>query len=185
MNIEGKFVVLKAIEPSDLAQLQQWANDPALQRQLGGWHFPTSSRDQQAWLESLSCQSQHQRFAIHTGERGLVGTANLVSIDWKNRSAFHGLLIGETTARNQGLGMDTVMALMRYAFDELGMARLDTDIIEYNQASLSLHSEKCGWVVEGEKQDAYFRDGRYWKKVILGITARQYREHASATGYWN
>ena len=43
---------------------------------LGGWHFPTSIRDQQAWFASLSCQSDHQRFAIEVRGHGLVGTAN-------------------------------------------------------------------------------------------------------------
>jgi len=184
MNIEGKKVVLKAIETDDLPLLHKWANDPTIQRMLGGWHFPTSRRDQEAWLASLSCQSRDQRFAVHALEGGLVGTANLVTIDWKNRNAFHGMLIGEQENRGKGLGIDTIMALMRYAFDELGLARLDTDIIEYNQASLRAYTGRCGWQVEGTKEDAYFREGKFWTKHLLGITARRYRELARETGYW-
>lgn len=185
MIIEGKKVHLRAIEPGDLPQLQRWSNDPALQRLLGGWHFPTSARDQQEWLASLSCRSADQRFAVQAREGGLVGTANLVSIDWKNRTAFHGMYLGEPESRGKGLGVDTVMAVMRYAFDELGLARLDTDIIEYNEASIGMYTGKCGWQVEGRKEDAYFRGGRHWGKLLLGITARRYREFAAASGYWD
>src|SRR6476469_8469075 len=113
MNIEGKHVLLRAIEPSDLPLLQRWANDPALQRMLGGWHFPTSARDQQAWLGGLSCNSRDQRFAVETHEHGLIGTANLVSIDWKNRNAFHGMLLGDKDIRGKGYGVVTIMAVMR------------------------------------------------------------------------
>jgi RimJ/RimL family protein N-acetyltransferase len=185
MNIEGKHVLLRAIEPADLPLLQRWANDPEIQRMLGGWHFPTSLQDQQAWLAGLSCNSRDQRFAIETRELGLIGTTNLVSIDWKNRNAFHGMLLGETDVRGKGLGVDTIMAVMRYAFDELGMARLDTDIIEYNEVSLNVYVGKCGWIVEGRKINAYFRGGRYWEKVLVGITRERYREIADTSGYWS
>lgn len=184
MNIRGKLVELRAIEPVDLTLLQRWANDPDLQYMLGGWHFPTSQKDQHAWLDALSCNSRDQRFAIETGTIGLIGTANLMSIDWKNRNAFHGMLIGESDVRGKGFGIDSIMTIMRYAFDELGMERLDTDIIEYNGASLKVYIEKCGWVVEGRKVNAYFRQGRFWDKVIVGITRARYRETANASGYW-
>ena len=185
MDIEGKHVTLRAIEPADLPQLQRWANDPSLQRMLGGWHFPTSASDQQAWLAAQSCRSLDQRFAVHAREHGLIGTANLVGIDWKNRNAFHGMFLGERQMRGRGLGVDTIMAVMRYAFDELGLARLDTDIIEYNEPSLAVYTGKCGWEVEGRKEDAYFRGGRLWGKFVLGITAARYRALADSTAYWS
>lgn len=184
MNIQGRHVLLRAIEPSDLGLLQRWANDPDIQRMLGGWHFPTSMQDQQTWLDGLSCSSRDQRFAIETSELGLIGTANLVQIDWKNRNAFHGMLLGDRDIRGKGYGVDTIMAVMRYAFDELGLERLDGDMIEYNMASAKVYIEKCGWVVEGRKVNAQFRNGRYWDKIIVGITRARYHEIAKASEYW-
>jgi RimJ/RimL family protein N-acetyltransferase len=184
MNILGKSVLLRAIEREDLPQLNRWANDPETQRMLGGWHFPTSLKDQEEWFTSLSCQSVNQRFAVEGRDLGLIGTANLVSIDWKNRNAFQGLMLGDPTTRRRGFGIDTLMALMRYAFDELGLARLDTDVIEHNTSSLHMHVDKCGWIIEGRKINGYFREGRYWDKVILGITRERYGEIANATNYW-
>ncbi len=184
MNILGKHVLLRAIEPSDLTLLQRWANDPEIQRMLGGWHFPTSMQDQEKWLSGLSCNSSDQRFAIEIPELGLIGTANLVQIDWKSRNAFHGMLLGDKDIRGKGYGVDTIMAVMRYAFDELGLERLDGDMIEFNEASKKVYIEKCGWVVEGRKANAHFRSGRFWDKVIVGITRARYQEIADASGYW-
>lgn len=176
MNIRGKHVLLRAIEREDLPLLNKWANDPEIQRMLGGWHFPTSLQDQEAWFSSLSCNSLNQRFAIEVDSMGLIGTANLVSIDWKNRTAFHGMLLGDKSIRGKGYGTDAIKAIMSYAFDELGLHRLDTDIIVYNEASLRVYIEKCGWIEEGRRTDWYFRGGRHWDKVLVGITRDRYTQ---------
>ena len=178
MNVVGKQVLLRAIEREDLPLLNRWANDPEVQQLIGGWHFPTSIRDQEEWFASLSCNSLNQRFAIDVPNLGLVGTANLVSIDWKNRTAFHGMLLGDPNVRGKGYGVDTVRTIMRYAFDELGLERLDTDIIEYNVASLHTYIDKCGWVEEGRRPAWYFRRGRRWDKVLVGITRGRYHDVA-------
>ncbi len=185
MNILGKHVVLRAIEAADLPALHRWSNAPDLQRMLGGWHFPTSMRDQETWLSTLSCRSTDQRFAIDLPGHGLVGTANLVGIQWKDRNAFHGMYLGDPALRGKGYGVDTVMAVMRYAFDELGLARLDTDIVEYNTPSLRAYVERCGWTLEGTKAKACHREGRFWSKHVLGITDDAYRAHAAKLRYWD
>lgn len=184
MNIRGKHVLLRAIEREDLPSLNRWANDPEIQHMLGGWHFPTSMRDQDAWFSSLNCKSVDQRFAIELPGLGMVGTANLVSIDWKNRNAFHGMMLGDKDIRGKGYGIDTIMAMMRYAFDELGLMRLDTDMIEYNYASLGVYINKCGWIEEGRRPEWFFRSGRTWDKVLVGTTRDRYREFVDANGYW-
>lgn len=184
MNIRGKHVLLRAIEREDLPLLNRWANEPEVQRLLGGWHFPTGMQDQEAWFSSLSCKSLDQRFAVEEPNLGLIGTANLVSIDWKNRNAFHGMMLGDKDVRGKGYGVDTIMVLMRYAFDELGLMRLDSDMIEYNEASLRTYIGKCGWIEEGRKAQWFFRDGRSWDKVVVGITRERYRELVKSNGYW-
>lgn len=176
MNIVGDHVILRAIEEGDLPKLQEWANDSSIQSMLGGWHFPISASDQRKWFESLSFSSTNQRFAIEFPGRGIVGTANLVSIDWQNRTAFHGMLIGDPSLKGKGVALDTVFSIMHYAFNELDLERLDTDIIEYNSRSLEFYTRKCGWKVEGVRPSWYFRKGRRWDKLIVGITRSQYEE---------
>ncbi|WP_111709642.1 GNAT family N-acetyltransferase [Lutibacter citreus] len=184
MNIEGKLVTLKAIEQEDLALLNKWGNEPEIQYWLGGWHFPTSMGDIQKWQSNLSVMSLNQRFAIHTDELGLIGTANLVEIDWKNKNAFHGMLLGDKEIRGKGYAVDTVMAIMKYAFEELGLQRLNGDMIEYNIASLKMYIGKCGWKEEGIQRNFYFRKNKFWDKIIVGITRDDYFELIGQNNYW-
>lgn len=174
MTIFGRDVVLRAVERSDLPLLQAWGNDPEIQFTLGSWHFPLSLQSLETWFEGLHYDGADQRFMIHTAEHGAIGTTNLVSINWKDRNAFTGLLIGDTALHRKGYGTDTVRTMMRYAFEELGLERLDTTIIDHNEASLGLYVGKCGWVEEGRKERVFFRRDRYWDNIILGITRERY-----------
>ena len=185
MNIKGKITTLRAIELEDLPLLQKWANDPEIQYWIGGWHFPTNYEDQKKWFSGLSANSLHQRFAVVSEDLGLIGTANIVDIDWKNKNAFHGMLLGDKDIRGKGYGVDAVMALMRYAFEELGLERLDGAMIEYNEASLKMYIQKCGWVVEGRKQNWYFRKNRFWDKIVVGITKQDYTNLIEKTNYFS
>lgn len=174
MNLEGENITLRAIELEDLPILQKWANEPEIQYWLGGWHFPTSMEDQKKWFSTLNVNSVNQRFAIETKKLGIIGTANLVDIDWKNSNAFHGMLLGEKDIRGMGYGQDTVMAIMKYAFEELGLQRLDSSIIEYNEVSLKMYIEKCGWKKEGCQRNWYFRKNRFWDRIMIGVTKQDY-----------
>lgn len=185
MNIYGKKVILRAIEERDLTLLHKWANDPSIQSMLGGWHFPVGEQDQRKWYQGLNFNSDNQRFAIETPDMGLIGTANLVSIDWQNGTGFHGMLLGDKGVRGKGYALDTLMTLMRFAFEEVGLYRLDSDIIEYNVASLKFYLEKAGWKREGVKKGWYFRKGKRWDKIVVGVTKEDYENVCKVTGYWD
>jgi RimJ/RimL family protein N-acetyltransferase len=184
MNIKGRTVTLRAVEEADLPTLHRWGNDPELWSLLGGWRFPTSLRETRLWFEGLGRDPLNQRFSIDVPGAGLVGTANLVDIDWKNNHAFHGMMIGDPSMRGKGIGVDVIMAVMRYAFDELHFQRLDGSIIDHNAASLAVYCGKCGWREEGRQRDWYHRGGRYWDRILVGVTAEDYRTLVAGNDYW-
>ncbi|HRR19644.1 MAG TPA: GNAT family protein [Ignavibacteriales bacterium] len=184
MNLIGKYIELRAIEERDLVLLHKWSNDPEIQYWLGGWHTPTSEIVMKQWFNRVTVDNNNLRFAIEHNELGLLGTANLVDINWKDKNAFHGMLLGDKDIRGKGIGVDVVMTIMKYAFEELGLNRIDGSMIEYNTPSLKLYLEKCGWKKEGIKKEWYFRKNRFWDKIIVGITRNEYFEHINATKYW-
>ena len=184
MNIKGKKVLLRAIDENDLNDLYRWANDPDIWYLLGGWHFPSSFDFMKKWFEGLKNDQLNQKFAIEAPEVGLIGTANLVDIDWKNNHAFHGMMLGDKNIRGKGYGVDTIMAVMRYAFEELHLERLDGSMVEYNEISLNIYLKKCGWKEEGRQRNWYFRKNRYWDRIMVGITREDYFNLLTAKNYW-
>jgi len=73
---------------------------------------------------------------------------------------------------------------MRYAFDELHLRRLDGSMIAHNEASLGVYCGKCGWKEEGRQRGWYYRAGRYWDKIMVGVTREDYLDLARSTQYW-
>lgn len=186
MNIKGKLVTLRAPELRDVALLHEWSNDPEIWHMLGGWHFPFSARSTEEWVIGRKDGNLTDHvFCIETTENGLIGTANLINIDWKNKNAFHGMMIGSKDLRGKGYALDALLAIMRYAFMELGLQRLDGDMIEYNNRSIDFYIKKGGWKHEGIRKNWFYRNGQFFDKVVVGVQREDYLEVVKSTKYWD
>jgi len=184
MNIKGKIVTLRAMTYDDLQMICDMFNDPELENFVVGWAFPISMEQQKLWFEKNMNDQNNFRFVIETPNDGAVGIATLTNIDWKNRSATHGIKLANIEKRTKGIGTDTVMALMRYTFDELGLHRLDGSWFDDNLASKSLYT-KCGWKEEGIKRSCVFKRGKWRDLTIVGALECDYREAVERLKYWD
>lgn len=185
MNIKGRTLVLRAIEEDDLPALHRWANDSETQDVIGNVHFPSSMDFHRTWFENLKNEPLNQRFAIEVPDAGLIGISSIMQIDWRNNHAWHGVMLGDSAVRGKGYGVEAVMTTMRYAFDELHLERLDGAIIEYNDISHAFYCGKLGWKEEGRQRRWYFRRGRYWDRIVVGITREDYAALVERTRYWD
>ena len=186
MNIEGRLVTLRAIEMEDVDLLIKWSNSPELWKNLIGWHFPYSKISTENYIKNIDhANMKNQIFAIEAHDIGLIGTISLADIDWKNRSATNGIMLGDVDTRGKGYAMDAALTIMRYAFKELGLNRLSGEILDYNNRSIGLSTKKCGWKIEGRRAEATYRDGKYHDQVLIGITHKQYDEFMKVNDYWN
>lgn len=184
MNIYGKKVLLRAMEKSDCEMVRKMFNDPEIENLVVGWAFPISQYAQEKWLEIHYGDQNSFRFVIETKEDGPVGIATLTDIDWKNRRATHGIKLATKERRTKGIGTDSVMAIMRYAFDELGLHRLDGSWFDTNAASKGLY-KKCGWVEEGIKREYIYKKGKFRNLTVVGILASEYYDLIKRNHYWD
>ena len=184
MNIKGKKVTLRAMCSDDLQMICDIFNDPELENLVVGWAFPLSIDQQKKWFENNMNDQKNFRFVIETEEDGAIGIATLTNIDWKNKSATHGIKLAKKEMRTKGIGTDTVMAIMRYAFDELGLHRLDGSWFDENVASKSLY-KKCGWKEEGVKRSCVYKHGEWRDLTIVGALESDYREAVERLHYWD
>lgn len=176
MDIYGSEVRLRAVEKRDMEFLRGMLNDPEIEKSVVGWSFPVSETRQEAWYEKNCGDERNQRFIIEDSVRSAVGLITLMNIDWKNRKADTGIkLIG--SSRGRGLGRDAMLAVMRYAFEELQLHRLDCCWLEDNAASRALHVN-YGWKIEGVRKDAVFKGGTYKNLVMAGVLKSDYEELA-------
>lgn len=185
MNIYGKIIKLRALEMEDMEMLRFIINDPELENLVGGWSFPVSKKKQEDWYSTIYKDKNNQRFAIETEENGTIGMADIRNIDWKNKVASHGMKIGNKNYRGKGYGTDVVMAIMKYAFHELGLNRLECSILNYNRPSRNLYINKCGWTLEGRKRNRIFKGNKFHDQLIAGILKEEYEDLIKKTNYWD
>ena len=136
------------------------------------------------WFEDHYNDKNSYRFVIETKEDGPVGIATLVDIDWKNRRTDHGIKISSHSNRAKGIGTDAVMAIMRYAFDELGLNRLDTSRFDTNEPSKKLYP-KCEWKEEGVRREYVYKNGSFRNLTIIGILRSEYYALIEKNHYWD
>ncbi len=183
MNIYGKKVVLRAVEKEDCELIREMFNDPELEDVVVGWALPLSKYAQEKWFENHYNDNHNLRFIIETEEDGAVGVATLTEINWKDKRATHGIKLANKERRSKGIGTDAVMAIMRYAFDELGLNRLDGGWFEDNIPSINLYT-KCGWKPEGRRREFIYKHGTYRDLIPAGILASDYRNLVKENHYW-
>ncbi|MEZ9132808.1 GNAT family N-acetyltransferase [Vibrio breoganii] len=175
MNIVGEKVKLRAIEKSDLNFLLELINSPELESYVVGSSVPLSSIQQSNWIENTLNSNCAIRLIVENELGESIGFVNLVDINFTNRVAIHGVKFLKKH-RGKGYAKDSVLSLMRYAFNTLNLNRLESTIIDYNAASISLYTKSCGWEIEGNKKQAVYKNGDYHDLIVIGITKDTYND---------
>lgn len=184
MELYGKIVKLRAVEFEDLELLRQLTNDPTYEEMIVGWSFPISKREQIEWYEKEKGQNTVIRYIIETEKDGMVGMIGLKDIDWKNGVASGaGMRIIRKEFKSKGIATDAWMTLLKYAFNELRLNRINGCALDYNKASLRV-TEKVGFKVEGIQRQAIYKNGRFNDLIMLGILKEDYERNIDEIKYW-
>ena len=97
-------------------------------------------------------------FAIVDDDDGaFLGMCALIRIEWGASEAELGYVLAPP-ARGRGAAGRSIDLISRWAFDELGLARIEAVIDVTNDASLRV-AERAGYRREGVRRSAYFKDG--------------------------
>mgnify|MGYP000557155954 CR=1 FL=1 len=137
ITIEGERVALGPIRKDLIPVFGRWFNDFATTRALGDIFPPLTETRLDAWYDMEVTTSDLIPFAVY--ERATltpIGTTALIGLDWRNRTAEFGIIIGEPTARGKGYGTEITRLVRDYAFDTLGLHRLEADADPRNAASI-------------------------------------------------
>jgi len=167
--LQGRRVILRPLRKStDLETCLRWINDPEVNQFLAAY-LPVSETQEAEWFDNLAKRPNDIVFGIELRENGrFIGVMGLHRINWKDRVATTGAIIGEKDCWGKGYGTDAKMILLDYAFNTLNLRKVCSSVIAFNRRSLrySLH---CGYRREGRLRRQMFRRGRYWDEILLGL----------------
>lgn len=184
--IHGERVRLRRVEREDLPRFVEWSNDPEVRDHLAAF-YPMSLAQEERWFEStLGLDPACQPFALEaqsplepgaSGPERLetgpslwthVGGLGFHQVDWKNRSAEFGIMIGHKSFWGAGYGSDATRAFMKWGFRVLNLNRVSLRVFEDNTRAIRSY-QKVGFLVEGRLRQDRFHAGRYMDTLVMGL----------------
>lgn len=169
--MNGALVRLRAMEPADAEAQQRWFNDPDVTRHLAV-RYPVSSVAIAQRLQGAATMTfANPRFSVERLSDGaLIGYAALRDVTPESRNAELDLVIGERSAWGRGYGTDATDTVCRFAFDRMGLHRVQLWVFAEHAAAIRAY-EKAGFVREGVARDRFFRRGAWHDCVLMARLA--------------
>jgi RimJ/RimL family protein N-acetyltransferase len=180
--IYGERIRFRHMERSDLPRFVDYLNDPEVNWGLAVY-LPLSMAAEEQWFENmLKRPAAEQPLAIEAREVStesgeetwkLIGNCALLDIDWRNRSAELGILIGDKDYWGKGYGTETMRLLVRHAFETLNLHRVWLRVYETNPRAIRAY-EKAGFVMEGRQRKAEIKNGKYIDVLVMSLLREEY-----------
>jgi RimJ/RimL family protein N-acetyltransferase len=141
-------------------------NDPEITATLE-FNLGISRKQEEAFFDRIEGSNESEFvWAILDETERHIGFIALTAINWRNRAATGGLVIGDRTAWGCGYATDAVRGRTRFAFAQLGLHRINGHT--FNPAMKRVY-EKCGYRHEGTARQMFFRDGTWHDVALYGI----------------
>lgn len=171
--MDGLEVRLRELEFADLELLKEWRNSSEVRRRLRQYRL-LNMENQIDWFKQMSRDPNAAMFGVEISNDGhglywrLVGVCGLCYIDWVGRTAEVSIIIGDEDFRHKGVGTKVLELLKNKAFDEYNLRKLWAEIYSNNYPSEQLF-EKCGYEIEGIRQQHVFKEGHYWDSTFYAL----------------
>jgi RimJ/RimL family protein N-acetyltransferase len=166
--LRGDRVHLRALERDDLPRMRDWRNLPEFRRHFREFR-ELNLVNQEAWFQRISTSPNDFMFVIERKEDRLpIGVCGLVYCQWIIRSADISLYIGHEETYIDGPGgwaEDAAKTLIRYAFGNLNLNKVWTELYAFDQRKVELFT-RLGFARDAVLRDNCFEDGRYHDSYI-------------------
>jgi diamine N-acetyltransferase len=174
----GERIRFRAVEREDLPLFVAWLNDPEVLQGLL-LYLPLSLQDEENWYENMMKRPVDEHpvvIEVQQADGWLpIGNCGFINIDWRCRSGEVGIFIGEKRLWNQGYGTDAMQLLMRHGFTTLNLNRIALDVYANNLRAVRCY-EKVGFVHEGCKRQAIFKDGEYVDLLQMSVLRQEWED---------
>ena len=132
-------VFFRDFHEHDVDAIYRWKNDKQLNSMIvGQWH-PFTYEEAKKWVRG--CMGEHETYkfwAVCTNdyEKKIIGWIALSKIDRQNQSTYtHSIVIGDKDYQDGFAWIESVLFLLSYSFETLGMNRVYGESILGNEAS--------------------------------------------------
>ena len=165
--------ILRELQRSDIEIINNWRNDKDLISYLGSpFRYINKEIDERWYEDYLLNRNSTVRCAI-IKEEVIIGIVSLTNIDCISRTGIFHIMIGDITSQNKGAGEFASIEILKHAFNNLNLNRIELLVLENNKRAIHLY-EKLGFFSEGIKREAVFKDGKYQNMIIMSLLKKDF-----------
>lgn len=171
----GKLTGLRAADPEDVNNWVKWFNDKEVTQYLARI-YPYNLEEARQYFQKVQQNPAEKLYSIVDLQKGRhIGSVSLRNIDWRNRHAELGVLVGDKEYTGRGYGQDAVRTLCRFAFREMNLNRVYLYVRADHNGGIRSYN-KVGFRQEGILRRHLYRDGAYHDMIIMGLLVEDLKE---------
>ncbi len=180
--LKGKNIYLGALSPKErLEGYADWINDQETTLFMGSGRFPAAAGDLKAYLNAYSSSKDGMILGVFANKTSKhIGNITLHLIDWRNRNAEIGIIIGDKRSRGKGYATEAISLVVDHAFNKLNLHKLYTGMISGNEASKRAF-DKAGFKIEGTLREHFYLNGKYLDCYRLGLLGKDIKKPKDKT----
>jgi RimJ/RimL family protein N-acetyltransferase len=172
--LRGEKVTLRPARENDAEHFVRWFADMEVTRFLAT-RMAITLQQELEFLKKIGESKDDIWWVIET-EGTAIGATGIHGINWLEANGTTGIVIGEKTSWGKGYATEAMQLRTRYAFRELNLHKIMTEVFVGNQASRRA-LEKNGYRSVGTSRDHFFTRGA-WHDIWLGEVLRDDWERA-------
>lgn len=181
INIRGERVALGPLRRDLIPAYLRWTNDFAVMRTFGVPLPRTAEHDGfggGAYYERMLLDDDAHWFTIYElATLRPIGHTDLFAIDYRNRTATFGIMIGEADCRGKGYGTEATRLMLNYAFTTLGLHSVLLETDSYNLAGQRAYA-KAGFREFGRRRECQLLNGMLYDVVYMESLATEFLTNA-------
>jgi diamine N-acetyltransferase len=179
MDYEGNLVRLRPPEREDCPLFVSWLKNPVLRQYITIRYI--SDALEERWFEGLLTDTSRNppgrlHFVIELlSSAQPVGVVAFDDINWRDRDAELGIIIGDPEFWGQGYGTDALHTMLEVGFSWYNLHRVHLYAVHDNVRAVRIY-EKCGFCHEGRLRDAIFINGQYQDLLLMSILENELKD---------
>ncbi|MGL5694131.1 MAG: GNAT family N-acetyltransferase [Peptostreptococcaceae bacterium] len=170
MNIK-----LRNLNQQDKTYFFKWIKDKeVIKYSLSIFQNMKTEEDISTWFDKLLLdKSTYNQAIFDTSNNRLIGYAGICNLSKTNLSGEYFIFIGDKTYHGKGVGTFVTKEIVKDGFEKLNLNRIMLTASEKNIGAIKAYT-KANFKTEGIMRQAFYRDGEFHDKIIMGILKKEW-----------
>jgi RimJ/RimL family protein N-acetyltransferase len=174
VRLSGNKINLCVLRTDDEAieTYTRWMNDETINMWIGNHIGVFNINDEKKWAERERKDWELTFNIVEKETNKLIGNC---SLSYNRITAYLGICIGEESGRDKGYGTEVIGLLIKYAFNQLNMHRVELCVNGNNIRAIKCY-EKNGFKECGRFHESEYYNGQYCDILCMEILRNDWKE---------